>query len=131
MTTKLLVTGYSSFLTLILVLASACSHTALSPANRSTYLNQRGVNLAESGLWEEAHFYWQRAHELDPENPKILNNLAIWHEREGQISLAEKFYRKALTLEGNLEVVRANLEASLKMQQTVGRKDSGASNESK
>lgn len=55
-----------------------------------------GVQMAQAGLWQEALFRFQRAADLDPKNPKILNNLAVAQEANGQFDAALETYRAAL-----------------------------------
>ena len=54
--------------------------------------------MAKEGLWQEALFRFERADRLDPKNPKILNNLAVAQEANGQFDAALETYRQALAL---------------------------------
>jgi Tfp pilus assembly protein PilF len=57
-----------------------------------------GVQMAKEGLWQEALFRFERADRLDPRNPRILNNLAVAQEANGQFDAALETYRRALAL---------------------------------
>lgn len=57
-----------------------------------------GVQMAQRGLWSEALFRFERARSLDPNNPKLLNNIAVALEAAGRYDEALETYRKALEL---------------------------------
>ena len=40
-----------------------------------------GIKVAQSGLWKEATYRWQKAVELDPTYAAAWNNLAIAYEQ--------------------------------------------------
>ena len=42
-----------------------------------------GIKVAQSGLWKEAAYRWQKAVEIDPTYPAAWNNLAIAYEQQG------------------------------------------------
>jgi len=57
-----------------------------------------GIDMAKQGLWQEALFRFERANQLDPKNPKILNNLAVAQEANRQFDAALATYREALAI---------------------------------
>jgi Flp pilus assembly protein TadD len=57
-----------------------------------------GVQMARQGLWSEALFRFERARSVDPNNPKVLNNVAVALEAAGRYDEALETYRKALEL---------------------------------
>lgn len=64
-----------------------------------------GVRMAQRGLWSEALFRFEKALELDPGNPKVLNNVAVALEAAGRYDEALEAYRKALEVSaGNREL---------------------------
>jgi len=66
-----------------------------------------GVAMARRGLWNEALFRFNKADELDPGNPRILNNLAVAHEAVGQFEKALSIYQEAIKVApGNAELKR-------------------------
>ncbi|HYG64902.1 MAG TPA: tetratricopeptide repeat protein [Thermoanaerobaculia bacterium] len=67
-----------------------------------------GVDMARRGLWSEALFRFQEAQRLDPQSPRILNNLAVASEALGQFDTALEYYRRALQLDPNSREARAN-----------------------
>ena len=42
-----------------------------------------GIKVAQSGLWKEAAYRWEKAAELDPTYSAAWNNLAIAYEQQG------------------------------------------------
>lgn len=66
-----------------------------------------GVDMAKRGLWSEALFRFKRADIADPNNPRILNNLAVSHEAAGLFDEAMEFYKRAVELDpANAEMKR-------------------------
>ena len=64
-----------------------------------------GVEVARKGLWGEARFRFERAVQLDPQNPAALNDLAIALEQQGEFDKAREAYERALKLKpGNLYI---------------------------
>lgn len=66
-----------------------------------------GVDMAKRGLWSEALFRFRRANLEDPDNPRILNNLAVAHEAVGLFDEALDLYKRAVELDpANAELKR-------------------------
>jgi tetratricopeptide (TPR) repeat protein len=57
-----------------------------------------GVRMAQRGLWSEALFRFEKAKKLDPNNARILNNLAVAQEAAGRYEDALATYKQALDL---------------------------------
>lgn len=55
------------------------------------------AQMAKKGNWREARFRWEQAAALDPDNVRILNNLAVASEVLDEIEVAESFYESALS----------------------------------
>lgn len=55
-----------------------------------------GVKAAARAYWQEAHFRFQRARALEPENVKVLNNLAVSLEALGRYEEALDVYTLAV-----------------------------------
>ena len=53
-----------------------------------------GIQVAQSGLWKEAAYRWQKAVEIDPTYAAAWNNLAIAYEQQGTSSRRDKAYRE-------------------------------------
>lgn len=56
-----------------------------------------GAEMAKKGNWREARFRWEQARALEPDNARILNNLAVAHEALGDAAGARSLYQKART----------------------------------
>ncbi len=69
-----------------------------------------GIRVAQSGLWKEARFRFERAIELDPSYAAAWNNLAIVCEQAGEHEKARKAYEQALKLAPKDVFVRQNYE---------------------
>jgi tetratricopeptide (TPR) repeat protein len=57
-----------------------------------------GIEVAEKGMWREALFRFEKAVEIDPQNPSALNNLAVALEQMGEFQKARANYERALEL---------------------------------
>jgi Tfp pilus assembly protein PilF len=69
-----------------------------------------GIKVAQSGLWKEARYRWEKAVELDPSYAQAWNNLAIAYEHEGKFDDARKAYEKALELDPKNVLIRQNYD---------------------
>ena len=77
----------------LLCVAAAVPASAADAAEKQL---QFGANMARRGLWKEALFRFQQAARHDPENPRILNNIAVSYEALGLFDEALEAYQKAL-----------------------------------
>jgi hypothetical protein len=81
--------------------------------------------MAEKGNWREARYRWEIIARDQPDNGRVLNNLAVAAEVLGRFDEAEELYDKALSLSGDDEYVgdnRRRLEWFLKQS---GASDNG------
>ena len=69
-----------------------------------------GIKVAQSGLWKEATYRWEKATQLDPTYAEAWNNLAIGYEHQGQFEDAEKAYQQALKLAPKNVAIRQNYD---------------------
>lgn len=67
-----------------------------------------GIDMARRGLWSEALFRFQKAAEGKPNDPKILNNMAVAYEALGQFERALTFYQEALKADSDNRELRRN-----------------------
>lgn len=84
----------------VLLVASAvalagCAGTGVAAHGAEEQL-RFGVSMAQQGLWSEALFRFEKARQLDPGNPKVLNNIAVALEAAGRYDDALEAYREAL-----------------------------------
>ena len=67
-----------------------------------------GVDMARRGLWSEALFRFHQAERLDPNNPRVYNNLAVAYEATGNYQRALDYYQRALKMSPENRDLRAN-----------------------
>lgn len=67
-----------------------------------------GVDMARRGLWSEALFRFHQAERLDPNNPRVYNNLAVAYEATGDFDKALEYYQRALRTSPENRELRAN-----------------------
>jgi tetratricopeptide (TPR) repeat protein len=93
-------------LALSLLWTAGCSHYRRpdQPASQLSF----GVDMAKHGLWSEALFRFHEAESLDPNNPRIQNDLAVAYEAAGDYDRALESYKKGLKLDPNNRELRAN-----------------------
>ena len=79
-------------------------------ADKSAQEVKFGIDVAQKGMWREALFRFQRAVEIDPQNPSALNNLAIALEQIGEFQEARENYERALELEPDDLYIQQNYD---------------------
>lgn len=89
------------------LLLTACGSRYGKPATPTSQL-AFGVDMARRGLWSEALFRFHQAERLDPQNPRVLNNLGVAYEATGEYEKALGYYQQALKIEPNNRELRAN-----------------------
>src|SRR2546428_5182643 len=90
----------------LIVFASACSHhqDLTQPQTQDSF----GVQMARMNLWREALFRFQRAVEIDPQDARARNNLAVAFEANGDFERARKEYLEALKLDRSNQYIQKN-----------------------
>lgn len=72
-----------------------------------------GTEMAVKGSWREARYRWEAAYRQLPDDPRVLNNLAVSEEALGDSEAAKSHYRRALELApGDDRIVENALRAS-------------------
>jgi Flp pilus assembly protein TadD len=86
--------------------------TTVSAENRGAAKEQVdfGIKVAQSGLWREALYRWERAVELDASYAEAWNNLAIAYEHAGRFDDARKAYETAIKLDPKNMMIRQNYD---------------------
>jgi hypothetical protein len=80
----------------LLTLGLTVSVQAQSPKIKDTLRFATG--MAKDGNWREAQYRWQLVLDRQPDNPRVLNNLAVAAEALGEIEAADELYEKALKI---------------------------------
>lgn len=83
-----------------------------------------GITAADKGLWKEAIYRWKKALEIEPENAKYHNNLAVAYEANQEYKSAARQYRKALELAPDNEKIGNNYERFLEHHKDFGNSSS-------
>jgi hypothetical protein len=87
------------------LIAAACGHTDLQrPATQDDF----GVQMAKMNLWREAMFRFKRAVQIDPNDARAHNNLAVAYEATGDFENARKEYLEALKLDRTNAYIQKN-----------------------
>jgi Flp pilus assembly protein TadD len=69
-----------------------------------------GIEVAQQGMWGEALFRFQKAVEVDPDNPSALNNLGVALEQMGRFEEARESYERALELKPDDLYIQQNYD---------------------
>lgn len=67
-----------------------------------------GFKVARRGYWQEALMRFEHANELTPNQPRILNNIAVAQEANGLYEMALLTYQEGLALDPNNNALRRN-----------------------
>jgi tetratricopeptide (TPR) repeat protein len=77
-----------------------------------------GYKAARRGYWQEALERFELADELTPNQPRILNNIAVALEANGRFDEARTAYEAALALDPGDNRVRKNYQRHLEFYAT-------------
>jgi len=70
------------------------------------------ADMAKRGNWREAKFRWEQVARLEPNNPRVLNNLGVALEALGEATAAAAAYEKAAAhMRGNTVIDTNRLRA--------------------
>jgi tetratricopeptide (TPR) repeat protein len=67
-----------------------------------------GFQAAKRGYWQEALMRFERANELTPEQPRVLNNIAVAQEATGLFEQALLTYQTALAIDPGNQALNRN-----------------------
>ncbi len=67
-----------------------------------------GFKVAKQGYWQEALMRFEHANQLTPNQPRILNNVAVAQEANGLYEMALLTYQEGLSLDPNNNALRRN-----------------------
>ena len=77
-----------------------------------------GVDMAKRGLWSEALFRFRQADKAQPDNPRVLNNLAVAYEAVGLFEEALETYQAALKVDPANRELRRNYARFIEFYQS-------------
>ena len=97
-----------ALLALAVAMAAAPALAANKPAKEAEEQVNRGYRAAKRGYWQEALFRFERANELTPNDPRILNNIAVSLEASGRFEEARVAYEAALAVAPGNRVLTQN-----------------------
>ncbi len=78
-----------------------------------------GIRAAQSDLWDEAIFRWQKVLKASPESAAAHNNLAVAYEHKGLWDRAEQEYQHALKLDPENEYIQSNYKSFQRNQEAA------------
>jgi len=90
----------------VAAILAICSAAALAGQVKIKNPARFAANMAERGNWREAKYRWEIALREQPDNPRILNNLAVASEVLGDVEQAELLYGQAVSAsDGNPHIL--------------------------
>ncbi len=81
------------------------------------------VKMAKRGSWREARYRWQKANRVEPQDPYIVNNLAVAEEALGNMDDATKLYVEALALSRGNEDISDNARRQSRFLRSIKKED--------
>jgi hypothetical protein len=103
------------------------SPSALSAGSAKTKNPARfAADMAERGNWREAKYRWEIALLEQPDNPRIMNNLAVAAEVLGEMEQAKTYYQRAVSSSnGNQHILDNQHRFSWSLKQRGGSDENG------
>ena len=102
---------------MVLLSGALCSPPARADDRRSSL--KFALEMAQKGNWREARFRWERLVTETPDDPFILNNLAVAQEALGDADAARSTFEKALALSGRNPAIAENASRSARFWKGV------------
>ena len=94
----------------MLALAAGCASGGSIDHSAGDHIDA-AYRLARKGYWQEALFHYERAAELEPSEPEVLNNIAVALEAVGRYEDAKQAYERARQVSPNDSVLGRNYRA--------------------
>jgi hypothetical protein len=89
-----------------LAVAGGCGHH--QDLQKTATQDNFGVQMARMNLWREAMFRFKRAVEINPQDARAHNNLAVAYEANGDFEKARVEYLEALKLDRANQYIQKN-----------------------
>jgi len=81
------------------------------------------ADMAERGNWREASFRWKRLIDQGGPDAKVLNNMAVAAEANGEMEQADEFYGQAVELAGGDPEIRENYRRFNRLRELLAERD--------
>jgi len=95
-------------LVLAAILSASAAFAGNPDAKEASAEMKWGFKAARQGYWQEALMRFEHANQLTPNQPRILNNVAVAQEANGLFEMALLTYQEGLSLEPNNNALRRN-----------------------
>lgn len=97
-----------ALMVLLGLLPVACTSAGDNPSKEASAEMEFGYKAASRGYWQEALWRFDQANELTPDQPRILNNLAVAQEANGLYEQALLTYQHGLAIEPANKALKRN-----------------------
>lgn len=84
-----------------------------NPEEAASISVKAGMEYLKAGLYDRAHYHFNRALKLNPKSAETHNSMALLYKTTGEVELEESHYKKAVRYDKNYVVVRNNYGAFL------------------
>jgi len=101
----------------VAVLSVACSSAGSSTRAEAGDQLRFGVDMARRGLWSEALFRFEQTRQERPNDPKVLNNIAVAYEAVGRFDDALATYKQAIAAAPGNRDLKTNYSRFLEFYQ--------------
>lgn len=95
-------------LVLVAIISAGAVFAGNPDAKEASAEMKWGFKAARRGYWQEALMRFEHANELTPNQPRILNNVAVAQEANGLFEMALLTYQEGLSLDPNNNALRRN-----------------------
>ncbi len=100
---------WAAAMLVMLAMLVAGAAVAGDPASKEAAADMKwGYKAARRGYWQEALVRFAHANELTPDQPRILNNIAVAQEANGLYEYALLTYQEGLSIAPNNDALRRN-----------------------
>lgn len=105
---RLRATKAGAMILLSVILAAGSAGAGDPSAKEADAEMEWGYKAARRGYWQEALMRFEHANQLTPNQPRILNNIAVAQEANGMFSQALLSYQTGLAIAPNNDALRRN-----------------------
>jgi Flp pilus assembly protein TadD len=105
---KYLLTRVGAILMLVATISTGAAFAGDPNAKEASAEMKWGFKVAKQGYWQEALMRFEHANQLTPNQPRILNNVAVAQEANGLYEMALLTYQEGLSLDPNNNALRRN-----------------------